>query len=207
MAEFIQKDGRLYSNELRKLAKAMNQRMVELEKRGFKSPAYQSVQARLQALGRDAGKAAGRRFSETGYFKDQNEMRMVEAVLKKFEAQKTSKLKGYREYRRKVLTGLAEHYHYREFGLTDEEMLEYWEAMPDDERDRMFGSDETFIIVTAYLQREDLEPENTLSITEIVNTINNSKSLVDALKNLGIDQREYMLYKNDFVEGLGELYD
>ena len=184
MAEFIQKDGRLYSNELRKLAKAMNQRMVELEKRGFKSPAYQSVQARLQALGRDAGKAAGRRFSETGYFKDQNEMRMVEAVLKKFEAQKTSKLKGYREYRRKVLTGLAEHYHYREFGLTDEEMLEYWEAMPDDERDRMFGSDETFIIVTAYLQREDLEPENTLSITEIVNTINNSKSLVDALKNL-----------------------
>ena len=207
MAEFVEKNGMIYSNELRKLAKAMNQRMVELEKRGFHSPAYASVQARLQALGREKGKAAGRRFSETGYFKNQNEMRQIEKILKTFKEQKTSTLKGYKEYRQKVLTGLAEHYHYREYGLTDNEMLEYWEAMPDREQDRIFGSDETFIIVTAYLQRTDLEPENTLSITEIVQTVNESKSLTDALKRLGIGQREYMDYKNQFVKGLGAMYD
>lgn len=207
MAEFTERNGMLYSNELRKLAKAMNQRMVELEKRGYKSPAYMSVQSRLAAMGRKKGIAAGLRFSESGLFKNQNELRKAEKILKRFAAQKTSKLRGYKEYRRKVLTSLAEHYDYKKFGLTDDEMLEYWEAMPDDELDRMFGSDETFIIVVTYLQTSNLQPENMLSVTEIVNKINASKSVTEVLKKLGIDQKEYMDYKNDFIESLGELYD
>jgi hypothetical protein len=151
VSDLTMKNGRLYSNELRKLAKAMNQRMVELEKRGFKSPAYQSVQARLEALGRTAKTAPGRRFSESGYFANKNEAAQVEAILKRFKTQQTSTLKGYRRYRADVLEGLQKRYEYKQYGMTDEEMMEFWEAMPDDERDRMYGSDETFMIVSKFL--------------------------------------------------------
>lgn len=151
VSDLIMKNGRLYSNELRKLAKAMNQRMVELEKRGFKSPAYQSVQARLEALGRTARTAQGRRFSESGYFANKNEAAQVEAILKRFKTQQTSTLKGYRRYRADVLEGLQKTYNYKQSGMTDDEMMEFWEAMPDDERDRLYGSDETFLIVEKFL--------------------------------------------------------
>lgn len=151
VSDLTMKNGRLYSNELRKLAKAMNQRMVELEKRGFKSPAYQSVQARLEALGRTAKTAAGRRFSESGYFANKNEAAQVEAILRRFKEQKTSTLKGYKKYRHDVLKGLQERYNYKQSGMTDDEMMDFWEAMPDDERDRLYGSDETFLIVEKFL--------------------------------------------------------
>lgn len=151
VSDLVERNGRLYSNELRKLAKAMNQRMVELEKRGFKSPAYQSVQARLEALGRTARTAQGRRFSESGYFANKNEAAQVEAILKRFKTQQTSTLKGYRRYRADILEGLQKRYSYKQSGITDDEMMEFWEAMPDDERDRLYGSDETFMIVSKFL--------------------------------------------------------
>lgn len=151
VSDLVERNGRLYSNELRKLAKAMNQRMVELERRGFKSPAYQSVQARLEALGRTAKTAQGRRFSESGYFANKNEAAQVEAILKRFKTQQTSTLKGYRRYRADVLEGLQKRYNYKQSGMTDDEIMEFWEAMPDEERDRMYGSDETFLIVEKFL--------------------------------------------------------
>lgn len=151
VSDLVERNGRLYSNELRKLAKAMNQRMVELEKRGFKSPAYQAVQARLEALGRTAKTAQGRRFSESGYFANKNEAAQVEAILKRFKTQQTSTLKGYRRYRADVLEGLQKRYEYKQYGMTDDDMMDFWEAMPDDERDRMYGSDETFMIVSKFL--------------------------------------------------------
>lgn len=151
VSDLVERNGRLYSNELRKLAKAMNQRMVELEKRGFKSPAYQSVQARHEALGRTAKTAQGRRFSESGYFANKNEAAQVEAILKRFKTQQTSTLKGYRRYRADVLEGLQKRYNYKQSGMTDDDMMDFWEAMPDDERDRMYGSDETFMIVSKFL--------------------------------------------------------
>lgn len=151
VSDLVERNGRLYSNELRKLAKAMNQRMVELEKRGFKSPAYQAVQARLEALGRTAKTAQGRRFSESGYFANKNEATQVEAILKRFKTQQTSTLKGYRRYRADVLEGLQKRYNYKQTGMTDDDMMEFWEAMPDDERDRMYGSDEAFMIVSKFM--------------------------------------------------------
>lgn len=151
VTDFIVKSGKLYSNELRKLAKAANQRMVELEKRGFNSPAYQSVQARLEALGRTAQTAKGRRFSESGTFSNRNEAAQIEGVLRRFMAQDTSTLKGYRKYRKDVLEGLEQRYNYRESGMTDDEIMQFWEAMPDNERDRIYGSDETFMIVSKFL--------------------------------------------------------
>lgn len=233
--DLVERNGRLYSNELRKLAKAMNQRMVELEKRGFKSPAYQSVQARLEALGRTGKTAQGRRFSETGYFSNKNEAAQIEAVLKRFKAQQTSTLKGYRRYRADVLEGLQKRYNYKQTGMTDDDMVEFWEGMPDDERDRMYGSDETFVIVSKFLvdrkQRkaeEDkmteaekkrlkgMSPEekeeqsyikqlDTYTMQEIIDLIQSQKSLTDALKALGIDTREYMNYKAGMIKGMGAL--
>ena len=100
-------DGTLYSNEFRKLAKAMNQRMVELERREYKAPAYKSVQAKLESLGISKKRAAGRRFPETGVFNSYNEYEAFQAAAQQFKEQKTSMIRGYKEYRKNVLKGAA----------------------------------------------------------------------------------------------------
>lgn len=207
-ADVTMKNGRLYSNELRKLAKAMNQRMVELEKRGYNAPAYQAAQARLESLGVKQKSAAGRRFSETGYFRNKNEMAQYEAALRRFKEQETSSLRGYKKYRKDVLKGLEERYGYKEAGLSDDDVMQFWEAMPDDERDRMYGSDEVFLIVEKYQQDVNsgkIAREDALSIKEVVERINASKSLSSALDTLGIDTREYLKFKNGYMSGMGEL--
>lgn len=210
MSDLQMKNGMYYSNELRKLSKAMNQRMVELEKRGFKSPAYQSVQARLEALGRTAKTAQGRRFSESGYFANKNEAAQVEAILKRFKHQETSTLKGYRKYRKDVLKGLQERYNYKGTGLSDDDMMEFWESMPDDERERMYGSDETFMIVMKFmLDRKQgkikVQSLNDYTMQEIVDTIQKQRSLTDALQALGIDTMEYMNFKAGKLQSMGAL--
>lgn len=224
----------LYSNSLRKLAKAANQRMLELEKRGFRSPAYQAVQSRLVTLGRPVSKAASEkaqnvlikqgkfdpeedspikvyRFSETGTFANKNEQAHIEKLLRDFLGQETSKLKGYRKYRQDVLDGLDRRYGYRAMGLTDDDVLNFWEAMPDDEKDQLFGSDETFIIYSKYLidQRagklEKRVNESAYTPKQIINKINSSKSVTQALKSLGISQQGYMDFKSGMVQNLGAL--
>ena len=196
----------VYSNELRKLAKAVNQRMLELEKRGMNSPAYQSIQARLAAMGRPENKKGVRRFSETGKFKNKNEMAQYRAMLERFKEQETSKLLGYRQYRKRVLEGLQERYDYESMGLSDDDVMAFWEAMPDNERDRIYGSDETFIIVAAYIRNVKagkIQNDNALSMQEIVERINSSKSLTQALQKLGIDMRQYMDFKQGVINNLG----
>ncbi len=196
----------VYSNELRKLAKAMNQRMLELEKRGMNSPAYQSIQARLAAMGRPKNKKGVYRFSETGKFKNKNEMTQYKAMLERFKAQETSKISGYKQYRKSVLEGLQERYDYEAMGLSDDDVLAFWEAMPDNERDRIYGSDETFIIVAAYtrnVKAGKIRNDNALSMKELVERINSSKSLTQALDKLGIDMRQYMDFKQGVINNLG----
>lgn len=198
----------LFSNELRKLAKAANQRMVELEKRGYNAPAYQSVQGRLASLGAKKGRAAGFRFSESGRFKNKNEMAQYKAALERFMGQETSKLRGYKAYRKRVLKGLQDRYDYKKYGMSDDDMMEFWESMPDNDRDRMYGSDEAVIITMKIfkdMKTGKLEKENVLSIKEIVDRINSSRSLSEALDKLGIDQEEYLKFKDEFIGGLGEL--
>ena len=235
MASSTIKNGRLYSNELRKLAKSANQRMLELEKRGFRSPAYGAVQARLAALGRPVNPAASAktqevlikqgkfdpkedapievyRFSETGFFTNKNEMAHLEKLLRTFMyEQETSTLRGYKKYRQEVLNGLQRRYGYKEMGLTDNEVLNFWESMPDDEQERLYGSDETFIIYAKYLVDRRAgkikQPVNETALTakEIVNRINNSTSVTNALKSLGISQQGYMDFKKNLVSNLGAL--
>lgn len=196
----------VYSNELRKLAKTMNQRMLELEKRGIQSPAYQAVQARLAAIGRPENKKGTRRFSETGKFKNRNEMAQYKAILERFKEQETSKVSGYKKYRKRVLEGLQNRYDYKSMGLSDDDVMDFWEAMPDDERDRIYGSDETFIIVAAYtrdIKSGRISNDNALSMKEIIERINSSKSLTQALDKLGIMVRDYMDFKQGVINNLG----
>lgn len=223
-----------YSNRLRKMAKAANQRMLELEKRGFRAPAYQAIQARLASLGRPVSKAASEkaqsvltkqgkfdpeedspikvyRFSETGTFANKNEQAHIEKLLRDFLGQETSKLKGYKQYRQDVLDGLDQRYSYKAMGLSDEDILNFWEAMPDDEKDQLFGSDETFIIYAKYLvdlragKLERQVNESAYTAKQIVNKINSSKSVTEALKSLGISQQGYMKFKSGMVQNLGAL--
>lgn len=226
---------RIYSNELRKLAKAANQRMLELEKRGFRAPAYNAVQARLLTMGRPVNRTASvkaqdvltkqgkfdrsedaaievYRFSETGYFENKNEMAHVEKLLRDFMfEQRTSSLRGYKQYRKEVLDGLDRRYGYRQMGLSDDDVLDFWESMPDDEQDRLYGSDEAFIIYSKYLidQRsgklERRVNETAFTAREIVNRINSSKNVTEALKSLGISQQGYMDFRRGIVGNLGAL--
>ena len=201
-------DGTLYSNEFRKLAKAMNQRMVELERRGYKSPAYKAVQAKLESLGIRQKRAAGRRFPETGVFNSYNEFEAFQAAAEQFKNQKTSRIRGYKEYRKNVLKGLQERYNYKAEGLSDDDILEFWEAMPDDEKDRSYASDEEYLITVKYLhdvRTGKIAKESAYTITEIVNKIQESKNVIDALKKLGLDTKEYYAFRYEKLHGMGVL--
>lgn len=93
-----------YNAEIKRLAKRANQRMVEMEKHGYTSPAYKAVQASLEMMGRRSNKATGRRFSETGKGTE-NELRQQLAELQRFLGSKTSTVKGYKQYRKDVYEG------------------------------------------------------------------------------------------------------
>ena len=201
-------DGTLYSNEFRKLAKAMNQRMVELERREYKAPAYKSVQAKLESLGISKKRAAGRRFPETGVFNSYNEYEAFQAAAQQFKEQKTSMIRGYKEYRKNVLKGLQQRYDYKSEGLSDDDILEFWEAMPDDEKDRSYASDEEYLITVKYLhdvRTGKISKESAYTITEIVDKIQESKNVIDALKKLGLDTKEYYSFRYDKLHGMGVL--
>ena len=87
---------RFYS-DLRLKEKAANERMRQLEKAGFNSPAYQAIQAKLEVLGKQTKGNRGRRFSETGKG-TYNEREMQKKILNEFLHQKTSSISGAKDY-------------------------------------------------------------------------------------------------------------
>lgn len=181
-----------YTNkDIAKLAKRANKRLQNLEKHGYKSPAYQSAQARLEMLGTRKNKNTGRRFKESGSFRNKNEAAQYEAALKQFLGQSTSTLKGYKEYRENIIESANERYNFDELGITEDEYLAIWEALPDRESDRIYGSDEVVEIVSAAVrfQKEQRE-ENQMNIKEIVDVIQNSKNFKSALKSLGLTAKD-----------------
>lgn len=189
----------LFDNELRKAAKRANQRMRELESRGTRSPGLQGVQARLTAMGQKPTRSGARRFSETGKFKNENEKRHFERVVKGFLESKTSTIKGVKEYRKKVLESAQKKYDYKGAGLSDEDYLSIWDALPDEEMDRVFGSEQIIALVeTATKKQGRRQNDNEMSVSEMIKKIQNASSLSNALDSLGITLPE-------FVETLGDL--
>lgn len=183
----------VFSREVKLLAKRANQRMRALESKGISSPAYRAAQAALEMLGAK-GTATGRRFKETGRFANLTQMRSYENIIKNFLGHETSTVRGYNKYRKKVLDAAQQHFgEFGDLGITADEYLEIWEALPDDEAQRMYGSDETVAIVSAVMkQNDDEEDENGYTVSEIIEILQRQDSLKSAMRELGIKPEEVM---------------
>lgn len=179
-----------FSNELRLKEKAANERMRQLEKRGLNSPAYQSVQAQLEILGKQTKGNRGRRFSETGKA-TYNEAELLNKILDNFlYEQSTSTVKGAREYQKDVWESANENNKLSEAGISKDDWLHFWESMPD-KKERMYGSSQIVAMVRAYsIKNNKLNDEDKMSVEEIADEIQNSKNLKSAYKALGLNYDE-----------------
>lgn len=179
-----------FYKELRQKAKQANQRMVRLEKEGIKSPAYQAAQAKLEMLGKRSTKGGGRRFSETGKA-TYNEMEMMSKILDDFlNDNKTSTVKGARDYYDSVWEGANKNNKLAEAGITKEEWFDFWESMPD-KKDRVYGSEQIVAMVRAYKNKDgELEDSDKMSMAEIAEEIEASRNLKSAYKSLGLSAEE-----------------
>ena len=190
----------VYSDRVRKLAKRANERMRQFEKRNISSPAYKAAQARLEQMGVISKSAKGRRFSETGKFIDNNQLSHIESVLNAFLGQKTSTLRGYKDYRSNVLEGAKKRYDLPALGLSDEEYLDIWEYLPEKEADRIFGSDDDVRIVSEVLEKQRTgELTSNYSVAEIMEIIHDRRSTVK--ETLG----RFGMKVSDLIKPLGKL--
>ena len=179
-----------FSNELRLKEKAANERMRQLEKKGLNSPAYQSVQAQLEILGKQTKGNRGRRFSETGKA-TYNEAELLNKILDNFlYEQSTSTVKGAKEYQKDVWESANENNKLSEAGISKDDWLHFWESMPD-KKERMYGSSQIVAMMRAYsMKNNKLDDQDKMSVEEIANEIQNSKNLKSAYKALGLNYDE-----------------
>lgn len=179
-----------FSNELRLKEKAANERMRQLEKKGLNSPAYQSVQAQLEILGKQTKGNRGRRFSETGKA-TYNEAELLNKILDNFlYEQSTSTVKGTKEYQSDVWESANENNKLSEAGISKDDWLHFWESMPD-KKERMYGSSQIVAMVRAYsMKNNKLDDQDKMSVEEIADEIQNSKNLKSAYKALGLNYDE-----------------
>ena len=186
--------------ELKKLAKVANQRMRELEKRGISSPAYESAQATLEAMGVKKGKATGRRFSETGKA-TYNQREAMKKALKKFVGATTSKVSGIKEMRENIWNTADQNNALSAKGITKDQYFNIWKNLPDKKKDRIFGSQVYINIVSAAMKKNGRKKEeNRLSVEEIVKAVEASKDYKSALKAVGLSYSDVKK-----VRVLGEL--
>lgn len=215
MAKNKEKTQKIFSAELKRLAKKANRRMRELEAAGYESgsPAYQSVQAHLEMMGRQTKTAAGRRFSESGKYVDRNDLRQQLAVINKFLAAKTSTRTGYEEYRKKIYETADKTYKLKENNISQSDFEDFLDALPDKESDRAYYISYYIEAYEAYELKikEDIKDiktdpelgqaqkelliekkmENQYSVTELIDIMENSKNLKDAYKKLGLTQEDF----------------
>ncbi len=179
-----------FYNELRLKEKAANERMRQLEKKGLYSPAYQSVQAQLEILGKQTKGNRGRRFSETGKA-TYNEAELLNKILDNFlYEQSTSTVKGAKEYQKDVWESANENNKLSEAGISRDDWLHFWESMPD-KKDRMYGSSQIVAMMRAYsMKNNKLDDQDKMSVEEIAEEIQNSKNLKSAYKALGLNYDE-----------------
>lgn len=179
-----------FYKELRLKEKAANERMRQLEKAGIKSPAYQAVQAKLEVLGKQTRGDRGRRFSETGKA-TYNEMEIVNKILDEFlYEQKTSTVKGAKEYERDVWESANENNKLADAGISRKDWLDFWASMPD-KKERLYGSNQIVAIVRAYsMKNGKLSDNNKMSMQEIADEIQASKNLKNAYNQLGLTYKE-----------------
>lgn len=196
-----------YDVDLRRKAKVANERMRQLEKRNIRSPAYQSVQAQLEILGRPTKGSRGRRFSETGKGTF-NELGVLNKILDEFLSMSTSTVKGAIQYQDDVWNSANKNNKLAEAGISRSDWLSFWESMPD-KKDRLYGSSFNVAIIRAYqlkqnkidelrgrkrktLSKEEKElvDMDRMTVQEVAEEIQASKNLKDAYKRLGLTYTE-----------------
>lgn len=179
-----------FYNDLRLKEKAANERMRQLEKRGINSPAYQSLQAQLEILGKQTKGNRGRRFSETGKA-TYNEAELLNKILDNFlYEQSTSTVKGARQYQKDVWESANANNKLSQAGISKDDWLHFWESMPD-KKDRMYGSSQIVAMVRAYsIKNNKLDDQDKMTVEEIADEIQNSKNLKSAYKALGLKYDE-----------------
>lgn len=180
-------------NDLRLLQKQANQAMLRLKRLGVNSPAYQSVQAQLEVLGRPVSKAGYRRFSETGKA-TYNEYEMQKKILTDFLQMKTRTQQGAKQWVEDVWEGALKSdkdLKIKEAGITRDQWLEFWSNMPSNHKDRMFGSEVIVRMLRTYIYKNKaLKDEQKLSMAEIVEAIQSSTEVSQAHKKLGINYKD-----------------
>lgn len=164
---------RFYS-DLRRKAKVANQRMRELEKRDINSPAYQSVQGKLEVLGKQKSGNRGRRFSESGRA-TYNEAEAISKILDEFlYDQKTSTLTGAQDYYDEVWESANANNKLSDLNISRDEWFDFWENMPNKEKERVLPSEQIVSIVQAYnYKNRTLSAEDRYTPEEIADIIQN----------------------------------
>ena len=179
--------------DLRRKAKVANQRLVRLERADKKSPAYLAVQAKLEILGREAGKTKGRRFSETGKA-TYNEYQALSKVLDEFIAQKTSTVKGDTDYVNEVWRGALKSENIdvdlKKAGITKEQWFEMWSALPD-KKYRTFDSSEYIEALALYNVKGGKVSGEVISVSDMIKQFEDNQNLSSALRSVGISDHDY----------------
>lgn len=178
--------------DLRLKEKKANERMRQLELQGIKSPAYEATQAKLEILGKRTKGDRGRRFSETGKA-TYNEMQLLDKILDEFLESKTSTLTGAKDYYESVWNTANKNMNLEAAGITRQQWLDFWQAMPQKKKDRLFGSDQIVAIVRAYSikdKRGQIEDDNKMTVEEIAEAIKASEDLQSAYNAIGISWKE-----------------
>lgn len=191
-----------YYKDLRALQKRANQAMVRLEKLKIKSPAYQSVQADLEVLGRQRSGDRGRRFSETGKA-TYNEYEAQKKILTDFLNMKTRTQAGAKQWVEDVWEGARENSDLKleEAGVTKDMWLDFWDNMPSNHRDRILGSEVYVKILRTYTYKNrELSDDQKMTSEEIANAIKELKSVKAAYKKVGITYKDVRT-----VNSLGKL--
>lgn len=180
-----------FYKDLRTLAKRANQRMVELEKRGMKTAAYEATQAFLEMAGNKVRGSGGRRFSETGKA-TYNEYELMKKFVNRFLEAKTSTVTGTNKFYDDVWEGAKRNLDIEKYGISKEQYLKIWDSLPKKKRDRMYGSGTIIKMVSTAIRKKGGTPqdENRVDIKEIIDEIQASENTKDAYKRLGITYKD-----------------
>lgn len=174
--------------DIQRMAKVVNERMRQLEKKGIKSPAYRAIQAELEMRGKRGTENYGRRFSE-GKMYTYADAVSLRSVLSKALGRQTLSITGAKKYYDDVWAGALANpaLKLKENGITREQWFDFWENMPTKEKDRTYGSEQNVKLLIEYTrQHGKLGVDNAMTAEEIAAEIQASTSLKDAYKKLGI---------------------
>lgn len=183
-----------YYVDLKTLAKRANQRMLRMERAGYKSPAYQQVQAQLEMFGIQGSGDRGRRFSETGKA-TYNQYQALMKVLNEFVSDyKTSTVSGYKKYMDDVWQGARQSEKIAvdldKAGITKEQWFEMWSALPD-KRKRNFDSSEYIEALATFNIKHGAVKGGEFNVYQMIKEFEESQDLSSAWASIGISDEDY----------------